>query len=389
MALRSMLPDVVLDDVLPLLPTAALRRAERASKTMQRCARELPQQLSGELVWLIGGNDGRRWGALRSRAVRVFDPCAGAGGGWAYGPELSQPRAQHAAAAVGRTLLVIRGSGDGEGQRAALLTTEALDLTNPSAGWRAGPALRVPRREPLAAVVGATVYLIGGGCFCCDPGRPLSSVDVLDTAAGPGAAWATGPPLRAGRRHAAVAVTGCKIWVMGGWSSQQGDFVVLRTVELLDTTAGPDAEWVPGPELPTGRESATAAVVGSTIFLIGGHEQCGGRGPGPPLCVLTLDTTVAGSAWSAGPELAGPRRDASAAVAGGAIYLIGGERGISTLDSMEVLTPDGASTAGGPDAALDGSSDAACGGGVAAAWSHGPALRFPLHATAAVAASVG
>ena len=119
--------------------------------------------------------------------VARYDPAAGT---WTAMPPLPTPRSSHDVAVVGRTLYVIGGwnlDGDPE---AAMFATQmsALDLSDPAAKWR---AIDQPfkRRALTVAVHGGRIFAVGGFDASADP---VLSVDVFDPATGK---WSPGPAL--------------------------------------------------------------------------------------------------------------------------------------------------------------------------------------------------
>ncbi len=67
--------------------------------------------------------------------------------------------------------------------------------------------------------------------------------------------------------NATAAVLGRKIFVIGGRSAQ-GE--VLQTVEVFDPSRN---EWRDFPDTKRQREGATAIILGSRLYLIGGSDQ--------------------------------------------------------------------------------------------------------------------
>lgn len=120
--------------------------------------------------------------------VAYFDPSSRS---WNALPALPEPRSSHDVAVIGRTLYVVGGwTLDGSMTKAQgwPRTTLALDLENVSAGWTSTPQ-PFARRALIAAVHDGKLYAIGG--FDAD-NRPSRRVDIFDPAT---QTWSRGPGL--------------------------------------------------------------------------------------------------------------------------------------------------------------------------------------------------
>lgn len=123
-----------------------------------------------------------------------------------------------------------------------------------------------------------------------------------------------------------------RIYVLGGSSVRIGAGVgsALQTVERLDPRSG---AWEALPPMAYARRHAAAAVSGGAIHVVGGLGRDG-------RALATAECYAPGaSAWSATPAMAAPRFGAAAANLGGAIYVAGGHDGQKTLVTVERLLP--------------------------------------------------
>jgi N-acetylneuraminic acid mutarotase len=145
----------------------------------------------GGKVYRIGGMDPRNKPGDPAENFSVasaacYDPATNA---WTDMPPLPEPRSSHDVAVIGGTLYVVGGwnmlGHDGEKWCDTML---ALDLANPSAGWKTLPQPFV-RRALIAAVDDGKLYVIGG--FTEDE-EASRNVDIYDPATG---TWAQGPRL--------------------------------------------------------------------------------------------------------------------------------------------------------------------------------------------------
>ncbi len=118
--------------------------------------------------------------------VSVYDPATR---GWTDLLPLPEPRSSHDVAVIGDTLYVVGGwnmlGHDGEDWCDEMLS---LNLTDPKAGWKKLPQPFV-RRALIAAVAGGKLFVIGG--FTDEEDVSLD-VDIFDPATG---TWSKGPSL--------------------------------------------------------------------------------------------------------------------------------------------------------------------------------------------------
>jgi hypothetical protein len=145
----------------------------------------------GGRIYRVGGMDPRNSPEEPAEnfsiaAVTCFDPSTGK---WTDLPPMPEPRSSHDVAVIGDTLYVVGGwnmlGHDGEDWCDDML---ALDLSDPTTGWKTLPQPFV-RRALIAAVNDGKLYVIGG--FTDEEDVSLS-VDILDPSTG---TWSNGPAL--------------------------------------------------------------------------------------------------------------------------------------------------------------------------------------------------
>ena len=145
----------------------------------------------GGLIYRVGGMDPRNQPGDPAENFSVasaacYDPVANA---WTDLPPLPEPRSSHDVAVVGDTLYVVGGwnmlGHDGEDWCDTMV---ALDLGNLAAGWKTVPQ-PFERRALIAAVADGKLYVIGGFTELEEISR---RVDIFDPAAG---SWSSGPDL--------------------------------------------------------------------------------------------------------------------------------------------------------------------------------------------------
>jgi hypothetical protein len=262
----------------------------------------------GEL-WVVGG---ARPGDLPRDEVRIFNPQTGA---WRDGPRLPEA-VQHAAlVSAGEQLFLLGGltradPDDLESPLSSLRTVYRLD--SPNGTWMVDAPLPEPRLAGAAAWDGHRLVFAGGA----EQMRPRqASADIWELESGQ---WVTvGEQLRRSREHLAAVTDGDgTIWFVGGadvgrgtviddidvlrgntldaspaistavegaatiWTSGMGVCVfggsttlpnaVPAPVDLVDCPGGsePDLDW---PLLPEPRAGAVAAVIGDTVYVVGGY----------------------------------------------------------------------------------------------------------------------
>jgi N-acetylneuraminic acid mutarotase len=178
-------------------------------------------------------------------------------------------------------------------------------------GWQAHRSMPEGRSEVAAAVAGGEIVVVGG--FTADGGNS-ARVDSYSVAAD---RWRRLPDLPVPVDHAAAASANGSIYVVGGYG---GDRLPLRTAFVL----GEDATWRRLATLPDGRAAAAAAIAGGKLYVLGGVD--GRRGLARVAFALDLRT----GRWAriSGPT---PREHLAAAAAGPSVYAIGGRSaGIDT-----------------------------------------------------------
>ncbi len=145
----------------------------------------------GGKVYRVGGMDPRNPPDKPAEnfsiaTVSCFDPSTKK---WTDLPSLPEPRSSHDVAVVGDTLYVVGGwnmlGHDGEDWCEEMLT---LDLSHPAANWKTLPQPFV-RRALIAAVNAGKLYVIGGFTDEEDASR---SVDIFDPKSD---TWSKGPDL--------------------------------------------------------------------------------------------------------------------------------------------------------------------------------------------------
>jgi len=204
-------------------------------------------------------------------------------------------------------------------------------------GWETvadGPAL-----QGLALVAhGGKLYRIGGFTAKNDEDQPndLESQDsfaCFDPASGK---WTDLPSLPEARSSHDAAVLGDTLYVIGGWKlgGKSGDTERgwHDTAWSLDLTAG-KPEWKPIAKPPFERRALAVAAYDNKIYAIGGMQKEGG----PTTRVAIFDPETNG--WYEGPALVG---DEGMTGFGASAFATGGKLYVSTLQgNLQRLSADG------------------------------------------------
>jgi hypothetical protein len=185
------------------------------------------------------------------------------------------------------------------------------------------PTLGV-RQEHQAAAVGANIYMVGG----LIAGRETDRVEIFDTVK---RAWSVGPPMPAGLHHPNVAAAGGALYVLGGlagspWKASGAAF----RYDPPASGAG-NGTWTHVAHMPEPvRGSAAVGVKGDSIYLVGGLAERG-RAIGAVSRFDTAGGKGKGSWTSAGlPALPEGRDHTGGAVVGSSMYVVGGRNGTQT-----------------------------------------------------------
>jgi N-acetylneuraminic acid mutarotase len=151
----------------------------------------------------------------------------------------------------------------------------------------------------------------------------LAVAVAASTAAAQGT-WTTGPEMPTPRAEVGAALVGSSIHVIGG-----GVGPGQRANEILDLSTN---QWRTGPLLPRGlNHTATVSMYG-WLFAFGGADESGR----PTSASLAFDP--AAEAWIEYPALPTPRSSPAAAVLPDGIYVVGGI-GARNTPVMEILEP--------------------------------------------------
>jgi N-acetylneuraminic acid mutarotase len=225
-------------------------------------------------------------------------------------PLAAGPRQELGVALLGETVYAIGGFG-GEGR------VEAYDVgTNQ---WRRVADLPAARNHVGAAALGGLVYSVGG--FAGIGFTPTRDVYRY----GPGAEeWETVAPLPTARGALAVATLGGALHAIGG--SGAGGSVARHDCYIPETNS-----WMELAPLPSARNHLAASVVGGMLYVIGGRRDGAGN-----VNTAELDRyDAAADRWEVLAPMPTARSGLAAAVLDGRLVVLGGE--VNSADPLGVF----------------------------------------------------
>ena len=178
--------------------------------------------------------------------------------------------------------------------------------------WHPAPFLNTARGGHASGVLNGTLWALGGVHLF----GVINSVEIFDPKFGSGAQWTVGIPMGTARSaFGAAAIGDTKVVAVGG-VTQMG--AVMATAEAFDMIT---QQWAGVASMATPRAFHAVVSVGGLVYAMGG---CGiGNGLVAP-CNWVESFDDAQNAWSPVANMTAGRDSFSAAVAGGKIYVMGG-----------------------------------------------------------------
>jgi hypothetical protein len=183
--------------------------------------------------------------------------------------------------------------------------------------WRPLPKLPIKVHHSALAVLGDRLYLVGG--YTTVDGQWQPSPRVLSLGDGDGR-WRNEPPMPAGRGAHAVVALGGRLIAVGGVVGG----AATNTTAVFDGKA-----WRDGPAFGRPREHLAAASTRDRVFVIAG------RAPDNFTDVESWDGVA--PAWQSEPPLNDSRAGIGADAIGGMPCVAGGEAPSGTIASVECL----------------------------------------------------
>lgn len=217
-----------------------------------------------------------------------------------------------AAAALCAPALLTTGCGarDADGARAARTAVPGAPVAAArSDRWVALRAAPMKRTEVGGARIGQFIYVVGG--FAERGGATTAVVERYDIRNN---RWRQLRSMPIALNHAAAAAYQGALYVVGGYAASRS--LSGESAALLRYDPGRD-RWSRLRDAPSRRAALAVGVIGHRLYAAGGA-----RG-GQPLRTLEI-YNFRTRRWSTGPPIAVAREHLTAAVAGGALYVLAG-----------------------------------------------------------------
>ena len=201
------------------------------------------------------------------------------------------------------------------------MAVEAVSATGAAAQgrWLENRPMEIGRSHLSAAALAGEIYVAGGTGIL----EPLDNFELYDPLADH---WIPQPALPGGREQFAMAASDGLIFISGGFTKE----AVGRPSSEFWVYDPEVAQWRDGPDLPTARAGHVMVAYEGRLFLLGG---VGARAAGVDVY------EVANKTWSkASFDLSTPRAAASAVMVGSQVYLIGGVvSGTTVSNAVDVI----------------------------------------------------
>jgi hypothetical protein len=198
------------------------------------------------------------------------------------------------------------------------------------ADWREEPETPTLRDGPSSAVVGDTIYLVGGIGRFSDDYEIAHSVDTVEAYDVGARRWTRLPPLPRALNHVNVAAVEGSLYALGGSSDRFAKDLATGESWRFDVD---ERRWDPLPEMPTPRAAAGVAVVGDEIYVIGGRAS--------EVSVDAVESfNVRTRRWTEHADLPTRRDHLAAAADGDHVYALGGRKedgvGLRVMERYDV-----------------------------------------------------
>ncbi|MDH4275652.1 MAG: hypothetical protein OEW08_11475, partial [Gammaproteobacteria bacterium] len=284
-----------------------------------RCLPDLPYARSHAPVVAFGGKlfvfGGGGPAFLSLNQVAIYHPSLNT---WRTGLDMPTKRSGTVAfEREGKIWVLAGGYKKPDGYFQFLRTAEIYDPATDQ--WVGGPSLQEPHDYPAAAIADDGTLLVCGGHHPAatlggprtDPGFTMS-----ESLSAAGSAWQRLPDLQVPRFAAAGFVHQGKIFVAGGVAHRTGEFNNFDVIESLDIAHPTRWEYAPF-RLPWPAAGHALVVHRNHLFMFGGYST---ESIHPRAAICNLHT----GQWQALPDMPFPRAAMGVAVMGDTIYLVGG-----------------------------------------------------------------
>jgi N-acetylneuraminic acid mutarotase len=263
---------------------------------------------------------GGKGGSINFSTVERFDPVANA---WDGVDSMQSKRRQPAAAVLDGHLYVAGGYDSRDSPTATVESFNSTDCI-----WSEVPSMMTERAEHAMAVLpsgkpghGSVLFVLGG---VDEDSEELNSVEYFD---GHTNSWKNTIPMSTRRCGHCAAVIGDTLFALGGYDGTS----VLSTLESFTLE---DGFWRSAPAMATGRKDFAVAVLDGELFVMGGQDDDGAQLDS----VERYDPNL--RKWQPAPSMHAERCCLAAVALEGEIYAIGGrDDSYSKLATVERFVP--------------------------------------------------
>ncbi len=191
-----------------------------------------------------------------------------------------------------------------------------LNGSGQGVNFSATTSLPSARQDAQSATVGGKYYVFGG---LVSDGSNLDGTTRVDQYDPSSKTWTRMGDMPEAITHAAVAVVGTQVWLMGGYVGNDPGPATTH-VWIYDSTSD---SWSAGPDLPAARGAGAGGVVGSVIHFFGGRNGTRDMDE-KDHWAFDLNNTDAG--WQTLASLPSRRNDLAGAVVNGKLYAVAGQQ---------------------------------------------------------------
>lgn len=303
----------------------------RAGPSLPFAVQEIYPALHQGKIHLAGGfvSDGETISGATDRHV-VLDPLQGT---WMDAAAL--PVARHHPNLISFQDRLLAIGGFEVRSEAAVWVMQAGVWAFDGDEWSEAPTLPQPNGESVLGVLNGALHTCGGR----NPNGEANASwndhsDIADhfVLTGLDGAWEKAAPLPTARNSATAATIGSNWHVVGGRTVAGGNTPVHEVFDVNED------RWRTAAPMPQGQGGLAAAQVGGKLYAFGGEFFDNGGGVYPE--AWAYDPTR--DAWDAIPDMPHPRHGLGAVAVDNEIYVIGGALevgGNKTSDLVEIFTP--------------------------------------------------
>lgn len=201
--------------------------------------------------------------------------------------------------------------------------------------WTTGPNLPAVREEHTGVYSNGYLYVLGGsGSY--PAASPMNSVaySALSSTNGSMGSWASTTNLPAALFEGAAASHNGYIYHTGGQDGTTTQATVYYAKQNANGTLG---AWATANALPAARREHTATVVNGYLYVVGGYSASAVVQSTVYYAKINSDGTL--GSWSTATALPAARNYHSAATANGYLYILGGQNG-SNAATVYYAKPD-------------------------------------------------